>query len=100
MIQIRKEVDDIISGKQPRDNNLLKNAPHPLSAIVLSDREWNRCVFVSLSRLTMLIICCSPYSREEAAYPVPWLREKKFWPTVSRIDDGGYLVHALFRPLS
>jgi glycine dehydrogenase len=28
-----------------------------------------------------------PYSREVAAYPVPWLREKKFWPTVSRIDD-------------
>ncbi|KAF8445594.1 glycine cleavage system P-protein-domain-containing protein [Boletus edulis BED1] len=70
MIQIRKEVEDIISGKQPRDNNLLKNAPHPLSAIVLSEKEWNR-----------------PYSREEAAYPTPWLREKKFWPTVSRIDD-------------
>ena len=29
-----------------------------------------------------------PYSREQAAYPLPWLREKKFWPTVSRIDDG------------
>ena len=28
-----------------------------------------------------------PYSRETAAYPAPWLREKKFWPTVSRIDD-------------
>ena len=28
-----------------------------------------------------------PYSRETAAYPVPWLREKKFWPAVSRIDD-------------
>jgi glycine dehydrogenase len=44
MIQIRKEVDDIISGKQPKDNNLLRNAPHPLSAIVLSDKEWSRCV--------------------------------------------------------
>lgn len=49
MIQIRKEVDDIVSGKQPKVNNLLKNAPHPLSAIVLSDKEWNRCVFNSLS---------------------------------------------------
>lgn len=49
MIQIRKEVDDIISGKQPRDNNLLKNAPHPLSAIVLSDKEWNRCVLMLYS---------------------------------------------------
>ncbi|KAG2737664.1 PLP-dependent transferase [Suillus brevipes Sb2] len=70
MIQIRKEVEDIITGKQPKDNNLLKNAPHPLSLMVTSDKEWNR-----------------PYSREEAAYPVPWLREKKFWPTVFRIDD-------------
>ncbi|KIK96388.1 hypothetical protein PAXRUDRAFT_826011 [Paxillus rubicundulus Ve08.2h10] len=70
MIQIRKEVDDIVSGKQPRDNNLLKNAPHPLSAMILPDKEWNR-----------------PYSRQEAAYPMPWLRERKFWPTVSRIDD-------------
>lgn len=44
MIQIRSEVDDIISGKQPRDNNLLKNAPHPLSSVVVSDQEWNRWV--------------------------------------------------------
>lgn len=29
-----------------------------------------------------------PYTREQAAYPLSWLREKKFWPTVSRIDDG------------
>ncbi|KAH7930430.1 glycine dehydrogenase [Leucogyrophana mollusca] len=70
MIQIRQEAEDIITGKQPKENNLLKNAPHPLSAIVLSDKDWNR-----------------PYSREAAAYPMPWLKEKKFWPTVSRIDD-------------
>lgn len=70
MIQIRQEVDDIISGKQPRDNNLLKNAPHPASAIAVSDKEWNR-----------------PYTREQAVYPMPWLREKKFWPSVGRIDD-------------
>lgn len=100
MIQIRKEIDDIISGKQPKHNNLLRNAPHPLSAIVLSDKEWNRCVFISLPRLTMLTTHRSPYSREEAAYPMPWLREKKFWPTVSRVDDGGYLIHAFVRSLS
>lgn len=44
MIQIRKEADDIISGKQPKDNNLLKNAPHPISALTLSDADWNRYV--------------------------------------------------------
>ncbi|KAJ7110038.1 glycine dehydrogenase-like protein [Mycena epipterygia] len=70
MIQIRKEAEDIITGKQPKDNNLLKNAPHPPSVIALSEEEWNR-----------------PYSRQTAAYPLPWLHEKKFWPTVSRIDD-------------
>ncbi|KAJ7786499.1 glycine cleavage system P-protein-domain-containing protein [Mycena metata] len=70
MIQIRKEAEDIITGKQPKDNNLLKNAPHPASVIALSEEEWNR-----------------PYSRQTAAYPVSWLQEKKFWPTVSRIDD-------------
>ncbi len=31
-----------------------------------------------------------PYTREQAAYPLPWLRETKFWPTVSRIDDGAW----------
>ena len=46
MIQIRKEADDIISGKQPKDNNLLKNAPHPISVMTLSDAEWNRCASV------------------------------------------------------
>lgn len=69
MIAIRKEAEDVISGKQPKDNNLLKNAPHPISTLAAS--EWNR-----------------PYSREQAVYPLRWLREKKFWPSVSRIDDG------------
>ncbi|GJJ09606.1 hypothetical protein Clacol_003829 [Clathrus columnatus] len=70
MIAIREEVEEIISGKQPRDNNVLKHAPHPISIIALSDKEWNR-----------------PYSREKAVYPLPYLRERKFWPSVSRIDD-------------
>lgn len=42
MIQIRKEAEDIISGKQPKDNNVLKNAPHPISVIALPDDQWNR----------------------------------------------------------
>ncbi|KAF9513677.1 hypothetical protein BS47DRAFT_1343904 [Hydnum rufescens UP504] len=70
MIQIRVEVDAIIAGKQPRDNNLLKNAPHPMSVIALPEDKWKR-----------------PYDREAAVYPLPWLRERKFWPSVSRIDD-------------
>ena len=46
MIQIRKEADDIVAGKQPKDNNLLKNAPHPISVMTLSDAEWNQCVML------------------------------------------------------
>ncbi|KAJ7170055.1 glycine cleavage system P-protein-domain-containing protein [Mycena filopes] len=78
MIQIRKEAEDVITGKQPKDNNLLKNAPHPASVIALSEEEWNR-----------------PYSRQTAAYPVAWLQEKKFWPTVSRIDDAYGDLHLI-----
>ncbi|KAF8807832.1 glycine dehydrogenase [Phlegmacium glaucopus] len=70
MIEIRKEAEEIISGKQPKDNNLLKNAPHPITVIASSEEDWQR-----------------PYTRERAAYPLPWLREKKLWPSVSRIDD-------------
>ncbi|KAF9454111.1 glycine dehydrogenase [Macrolepiota fuliginosa MF-IS2] len=70
MIQIRKEAENIITGKQPKENNLLKNAPHTMSVMTLPEDKWKR-----------------PYTREEAAYPLPWLREKKFWPTVSRLDD-------------
>ncbi|CAE6445087.1 unnamed protein product [Rhizoctonia solani] len=67
MIQIRKEAEDVITGVQPRDNNLIKNAPHPMSVIV---GEWDR-----------------PYSRETAAFPLSWLKQRKFWPTVGRVDD-------------
>jgi glycine dehydrogenase len=68
MIRIRAEIQDIIDGRQPRDNNLLKNAPHTAQAVAAS--VWDR-----------------PYSREQAAYPAPWVRDRKFWPHVSRIDE-------------
>lgn len=67
-ISIRKEIQDIEDGKAPKENNILKNAPHPQQDL-LTD-EWDR-----------------PYSRSQAAYPLPYLREKKFWPSVARVDD-------------
>ncbi|KZT43789.1 glycine dehydrogenase [Sistotremastrum suecicum HHB10207 ss-3] len=70
MIRIREEAEEIVIGKQPRDNNLLKNAPHPISVLALDDKAWRR-----------------PYSRAEAVYPLPWLRRHKFWPSVARVDD-------------
>jgi len=68
MISIHAEMEAIASGKQDRQNNLLKNAPH--TARQIASDKWGR-----------------PYSREQAAFPAPWTREHKFWPTVARIDN-------------
>jgi glycine dehydrogenase len=68
MISIRTEIDAIVNGKIDRQNNLLKNAPH--TAQQIASEKWDR-----------------PYSREEAAFPAPWTREHKFWPSVARIDN-------------
>jgi glycine dehydrogenase len=68
LISIHAEIQDIAEGRQPRTNNLLKNAPH--TAQVVTADEWSR-----------------PYSRERAAFPAPWVRDHKFWPSVSRIDE-------------
>lgn len=69
LISIRKEIAEIERGEQPRDGNILKMAPH--SQFDLLRDQWDR-----------------PYSRNKAAYPLPWLTEKKFWPSVTRVDDG------------
>ncbi|KAK7418635.1 glycine decarboxylase subunit P [Neonectria punicea] len=78
MISIRQEIREIEEGKQPREGNVLKNAPHPQMDLIKGDGEgkWER-----------------PYSRERAAYPLPYLEEKKFWPTVARIDDESCDAH-------
>eukprot|EP00803_Ostreobium_quekettii_P004519 evm.model.scf_305.9 EVM.evm.TU.scf_305.9 scf_305:58346-68084(-) len=68
MIAIRGEIQEIIDGKADKENNLMKNAPHP-AHVVLSD-SWNY-----------------PYPRERAAYPADWVRNAKFWPSTSRVDN-------------
>lgn len=72
LISIRGEIREIEEGKIPRNGNVLKNAPHPMRDFIEGDGDgkWERS-----------------YSREKAAYPLPWLKEKKFWPSVGRIDD-------------
>jgi len=67
MIGIREEIRAVESGKAPRENNVLKGAPH--TAEVLTADAWDR-----------------PYSRRHAAYPLPWVREHKFWPAVGRLN--------------
>jgi glycine dehydrogenase len=68
LIEIRREIAEIEEGKFDRENNVLKNAPHTVG-VVTSD-TWNK-----------------PYSRQKAAYPLAFVRESKFWPSVSRIDN-------------
>jgi glycine dehydrogenase len=68
MIVIHGELTSIEKGSLDRDDNPLKRAPHT-AATVTSD-DWTR-----------------PYSRQQAAWPAPWLRNHKFWPSVSRVDN-------------
>jgi glycine dehydrogenase len=68
MIAIREEIRQIERGEWPQDDNPLKNAPHTAASLLKS--EWAR-----------------PYTREEAAYPVPGLRGQKYWAPVGRVDN-------------
>jgi glycine dehydrogenase len=68
LIAIRREISAIENGVLDRDDNPLKGAPHTAAAV--SADEWPHS-----------------YAREQAAYPVDWVREHKFWPAVGRIDN-------------
>ena len=68
MIAIREEIRAIESGAMDKANNPLKNAPHTAAAV--TGTEWDR-----------------PYSREQAAFPAPWLKIHKYWPPVARVDN-------------
>ena len=65
---IREEIRAVESGKADKKDNPLKNAPHTLAEVTAS--EWKHA-----------------YTREQAAFPAPWLRQHKFWPSVGRIDN-------------
>jgi glycine dehydrogenase len=68
MIAIHGEMTAVEEGAADKQNNPLKNAPHP-AGVVCAD-TWDR-----------------PYSREQAAFPAPWLRDHKFWPPIGRVDN-------------
>jgi glycine cleavage system P protein (glycine dehydrogenase) len=68
MIAIREEIQEIVDGKSDPKDNVLKNAPHT-AAEAMSD-SWNH-----------------PYSRTKAVFPLPHLKERKFWPPVGRINN-------------
>ena len=68
MIAIRKEIEEIESGKYDTTDNVLKNAPH--TALEITSDEWNHS-----------------YSRQKAVFPLNWVKEHKYWPPVKRIDN-------------
>jgi glycine dehydrogenase len=68
MISIHGEISAVISGTLDAHDNPLKNAPHPCE--VVCGNDWPHA-----------------YSREQAAFPLPYLRRHKFWPSVGRIDN-------------
>jgi glycine dehydrogenase len=68
LISIRMEIHEIEEGKADRKNNLLKNAPH--TAEQIAHDQWDR-----------------PYSRQRAVFPNQEVRDRKFWPSVGRINN-------------
>ena len=68
MIEIRNEIEEIRNGTYDKENNVLKNAPH--TAELVTSSSW-----------------ILPYTREKAAYPLPYVSKNKFWPSVRRVDN-------------
>ncbi len=68
MIAIKNEINTIENGQADKADNVLKNAPHTASMVIAE--EWNHA-----------------YTRNEAAYPLPYVRSAKFWPTVGRVNN-------------
>jgi len=68
MIQIHREIIEILEGKADNQDNVLKNAPHTQE--VAAGDDWTH-----------------PYAREKAVFPLNWVRENKFWPATNRVDD-------------
>lgn len=68
MISIRAEIEEVVTGSSDKQDNILKNAPHT-SAVVTAD-DWNK-----------------GYSRQQAAFPLPYVAERKFWPSIGRVNE-------------
>ena len=68
MISIKNEINEVLSGEVILEESVLKNAPHTLGLAV--NDEWN-----------------FKYSRQKAVYPLEWVRDRKFWPSVRRVND-------------
>ena len=68
MISIKNEINEIAEGIADKVDNVIKNSPHTIN--MLTSEEWNHS-----------------YSREKAAFPIHWVRQDKFWPSVRRVNE-------------
>lgn len=68
LLSIREEIRAIEEGKADKKENVLKHAPH--TQFIITADEWTR-----------------PYSRQQAAYPLPWVKNNKFWPSIARVNN-------------
>jgi glycine dehydrogenase len=68
LLSIREEIREIEQGKFNKEDNVLKNSPHTMGSVISEDWKYT-------------------YNREKAAYPLPFTREGKFWPSVRRVDN-------------
>jgi len=68
LLSIREEIRSVEEGQADRKNNVLKNSPHTQLSVLTG--EWSR-----------------PYSREQAVFPLPYVKENKFWPSVGRVNN-------------
>jgi glycine dehydrogenase len=68
LLAIKKEIDAIEKGEMDKTNNALKNAPH--TQFVVTSSVWER-----------------PYSREQAAFPIDYVKQNKFWPSAARVNN-------------
>ena len=70
MLSIRREIEDVVQGAIEVNESPLKKAPHTQAMII--DENWDTKF---------------KYSRETAAFPAQWVKDKKFWPTIARVDN-------------
>ncbi len=68
LLEIRKEIDEVATGVVDIENNVLYHAPHTQQIVINSN--WDR-----------------PYSREKAVYPLPFVKDNKFWPQIGRVNN-------------
>jgi glycine dehydrogenase len=68
LLSIRAEIEAVCTGAVDAKDNVLKNAPHT-QFVAIAD-EWTHA-----------------YTRQQAVFPLPWVRDRKFWPTVGRVDN-------------